>query len=107
MINEKISQSNTQADSDVQWSEPTQGLARLISKRKQRFETELKSSPPEPPWKKHPGHPRSDQFWRTGIGSQYLMEYIWPYNRYSTKEARQLYRQTYPEPENWAGWYSE
>jgi len=107
MLNEKISQNTPQAQHEMLWSEPDKGIARLISKRKQRFDSELKMNPPEPPWKRYPWHSRNDRFWRTGLGNQYLRDFIWPYNRYSTKEARKLYQQTYPEPVNWMGWYSE
>jgi len=105
MLNEKKSQNEVHAQS--QKIQSNEGLAHLISSRKQRFVDELKVDPPEPPWEKHPGYSRNHRFWRTGAGSRYLMEYIWPFNRYSTKEARKLYRQKHPEPDNWVGWYSE
>jgi len=107
MLNKKLSQNEADAEAQHEWNCANPGLARLIARRKQLFEDELKDSPPEPPWEKHPGYARSDLFWRTGAGNQYLMEYIWPYNRYATKEARLQYRKTYPEPESWVGWYSE
>lgn len=107
MLNKEISKNETNIKLDSQWSHPNKGLARLILKRKYRFDSELKAHPPEPPWDKHPGFSRSHQFWRTGAGNQYLMEYIWPFNRYSTKAARKLYRKAHPEPEGWVGWYSE
>ncbi len=107
MLNEKISPNDVQVKAQNQQSSSNVGLSRLISKRKQYFEDELKASPPEPPWEKHPGYSRTDQFWRTGAGSQYLKEVIWPYNRYSTEVVRKQYRKAHPEPENWAGWYSE
>jgi len=106
MLNEKIFQNDTQMDVHDLRGLSENGLARLISKRKQYFEDELKAHPPEPPWDRYPGYSRSDRFWRTGAGNQYLMEYIWPYNRYSTKEARKQYRKAHPEPANWVGWYS-
>jgi len=106
MSNKKLSQNEAEADAKAE-REWDAAYARLAAKRKQHFEDELKDNPPEPPWEKHPGYSRSDLFWRTGEGNQYLMDSIWPYNHYATKEARQQYRKTHPEPESWAGWYSE
>lgn len=117
MLNEKVPQNEAQnkhkthktslhKPRDYGYS-AVEGLTRLTDKRRQRFEIELRANPPEPPWEKHPGYARTDRFWRTGVGNQYLIDYIWLYNRYSTKAARKQYRQAHPEPENWKGWYSE
>lgn len=73
---------------------------------KNRFETELKDSPPPPPWVKYPSRERASMFWRMGDGEAYLSDYVAVYLRYATKEEIAAYKFKYPEPENWSGWYS-
>jgi len=72
---------------------------------KNRFENELKDSPPPPPWVKHPDRERTSMFWRMGKGEAYLSDYVGVYFRYATEDDITAYKLKYPEPANWQGWY--
>ena len=69
------------------------------------YNNELKGNPPIPPWLKYPGRSRYSMFWRMGDGEHYLMKYVWTYFDYSTQEELKKYKEKYPEPEDWRGWY--
>ncbi|MCF6442956.1 hypothetical protein L1077_26385 [Pseudoalteromonas luteoviolacea] len=73
------------------------------AKLKKRYDNELKSSPPVPPWQKYPDEAKSSMFWRMGIGEEYLTDYISVYFEYSSPEEIKAYKLKYPEPLSWSG----
>ena len=89
------------------WDKHREISAQFERERIERFENELKHTPPVPPWIKYPDYSRYDMFWRMGVGETYISEYISPYFQLSTKQAIQEYRKKYPEPNSWSGWYDE
>ncbi|MCO7187186.1 MULTISPECIES: hypothetical protein [unclassified Pseudoalteromonas] len=74
---------------------------------RQRYDDELKNSPPIPPWEKYPEHEPGSLFWRMGIGEEYLTDYIGVYFEHSSQAEINAYKLKYPEPPDWAGWYKD
>jgi len=72
---------------------------------KDRFEKELKSKPPLPPWLKYPDISEGDIFWRMGTGEDYIIEYFGLYFKYATSAEIEVYTSKYPEPKEWRGTY--
>jgi len=74
---------------------------------KQRFENELKASPPLPPWEKYPEYDSSNIFWRMGAGEEYLTDYFGVYIQYASLDEIKAYKLKYPAPKSWQGWYTK
>ncbi|MCG7551188.1 hypothetical protein [Pseudoalteromonas sp. Of7M-16] len=74
---------------------------------KQRFDDDLKLSPPIPPWIKYPEHDSDSMFWRMGVGEEYLFDYFGVYLKYASKAELESYKLEYPAPNDWAGWYDK
>lgn len=90
---------------DEQWEkylEHEMSWARML---KERFEKELKSKPPLPPWLEYPDISEGDIFWRMGTGEDYLVEYFGLYFKYATSAEVDAYVSKYPEPKEWLGTY--
>jgi len=75
------------------------------AKLRLRYDNELRSSTPIPPWMKYPDQSRSSIFWRMGAGEEYLTDYVAVYFEYSSPEEIEAYKLKYPEPKSWSGWY--
>lgn len=74
---------------------------------KQRYENELKNSPPLPPWVKYPEHESGSLFWRMGEGEEYLIDYFSVYLKYASEADIRAYKLKYPAPKAWQTWYVE
>ncbi len=73
----------------------------------QRFENELKATPPLPPWEKFPEYESGNIFWRMGTGEEYLTDYFTVYLKYASKDDIQAYKLKYSAPKTWESWYNE
>ncbi|UFN55879.1 hypothetical protein [Microbulbifer celer] len=89
------------------WEKHLERQAKAEKDRRDKFQKVLKDNPPEPPWIKYPEYSSNDIFWRMGEGETYLMEYVWPYLRYASEVELKSYKEKYPEPNSWSGWYGE
>lgn len=74
---------------------------------KERFDTELKISPPIPPWLKYPEHAADSMFWRMGQGETYLHDYMVVYFKYASQAEKAAYKFKYPAPKEWTLFYNE
>ncbi|MEZ0244130.1 MAG: hypothetical protein ACAH11_12200 [Sphingomonas sp.] len=59
-----------------------------------------------PPWLKHPDIRRGSIGWRMGYGETYLIEFDRWYASLGSG-GRQHYREQYPEPTDWDGFYAQ
>ncbi|MCK7597712.1 hypothetical protein M0G74_10570 [Microbulbifer sp. CAU 1566] len=89
------------------WDKHLERQAKAEKDRQDRFQKELKDNPPEPPWVRYPEYHSNDIFWRMGEGETYLMEYVLPYLKYASEVELKSYKEKYPEPKSWHGWYAE
>lgn len=87
------------------WERNMKIVEELEKEREIYFENTLKRKPPLPPWLKYPGEERTSIFWRMGRGEDYLIEEAWLYLQYASPERLSKYREFYPEPDDWSGWY--
>ena len=58
-----------------------------------------------PPWLKYAGESQYSIFWRMGKGEDYIIEFANYFNKLTYKE-KLLLKLTYPEPQEWKGWYN-
>ena len=61
---------------------------------------------PLPPWKSFPSLSPIDMFWRMGRGESYLTRWVKAFSEASNIE-QESYMLTYPEPNDWIGFYDE
>jgi hypothetical protein len=92
--------------SKEEWKLEQEFRNKLEIKEKAKFNNELKDNPPKPPWIKYPEHSMIDMFWRMGEGESYLMDYVWLYLKYASDKELKEYKNKYPEPNDWKGWYN-
>ena len=59
-----------------------------------------------PPWQEFPDTPRYSLGWRMGAGEDYWHAFHDWYGGLQG-EQRRLYRETYPEPTEWSGFYEQ
>ncbi|RZF79951.1 hypothetical protein EXT46_13450 [Pseudoalteromonas sp. CO325X] len=90
---------------DEQWNKYLEYKTAWEKMLKERYENELKSNPPEPPWVKFPDFHPTDMFWRMGKGENYLVDYFGLYFKYAPKADLKAYKQKYPEHKDWLGTY--
>lgn len=67
---------------------------------------ELKDNPPKPPWIAYPDYDRYSMGWRMSAGEDHIHK-LYVYFKNSSKTEYEKYRQQYPEPPGWEGWYDE
>jgi hypothetical protein len=78
-------------------------MAELRAYREANPRTKLSDEPP-PPWIKYPDIPRSSIGWRMGAGEDYRRDFHDWFGDLSPAE-RVTYRQRWPEPADWAGYF--
>ncbi|WP_310736518.1 hypothetical protein [Pseudoalteromonas sp. SR41-4] len=90
---------------DEQWNKYLEHKATWDKMLKDRYDNELKHTPPKPPWIKYPNRHPTDIFWRMGNGEDYLADYFGLYFKYSSKAEINAYKLKYPEHTDWLGTY--
>ena len=90
---------------DEQWNKYLEHKATWDKMLKDRYDNELKHTPPKPPWIKYPNRHPTDMFWRMGNGEDYLADYFGLYFKYSSKAEINAYKLKYPEHTDWLGTY--
>lgn len=90
---------------DEQWAIELQIREEEEAYRKNLYEQQLKENPPLPPWMKFPDAGMVDMCWSMGGGESYLKNYVFNYFQNASPEAIKRYKEKYPEPEGWKGWY--
>lgn len=67
---------------------------------------ELKDKPPKPPWVEFPDYDRYSMGWRMGGGEDHIFK-LYVYFKKIDSEQLDKYKERYPEPKGWIGWYDE
>ncbi len=73
---------------------------------KKTYDEELKDNPPLPPLLSCPDNERKSIFWRMGEGEVLILR-VFAYFKHSEEEIIGRYKNDYPEPEGWEGFYND